>query len=66
MSQLRGAERSEVQLLRPCLDDYVAPEAPVRFIDAVGPSQDQRRADFEKWFEANMDDLLNDLILRKQ
>jgi transposase len=34
MSYLRGPDRSEVQLLPPCLDDYVADQAPVRFIDA--------------------------------
>ena len=34
MSYLRGADRSEAQLLPPCLDDYVAANAPARFIDA--------------------------------
>jgi transposase len=34
MSYLRGPNRSQVQLLPECLDDYVAPNAPVRFIDA--------------------------------
>ena len=34
MSYLRGPDRSQVQLLPPCLDDYVAPNAPARFIDA--------------------------------
>lgn len=34
MSFLRGPDRGEVQLLPPCLDDYVAPECPARFIDA--------------------------------
>jgi transposase len=34
MSYLRGPDRSEVQLLPPCLDDYVAPNAPARFIEA--------------------------------
>src|SRR2546425_8063387 len=34
MSYLRGPDRSEVQLLPPCLDDYVGPGAPARFIDA--------------------------------
>src|SRR5260370_4027081 len=34
MSYLRGPCRSEVQLLPPCLDGYVSPEAPARFIDA--------------------------------
>ena len=34
MSYLRGPSRSEVQLLPPCLDDYVRPDCPARFIDA--------------------------------
>ena len=34
MSYLQGADRSEVQLLPPCPDDYVAAHAPARFINA--------------------------------
>lgn len=34
MNYQRGRDRSEVQLLPPCLDDYVAANAPARFIDA--------------------------------
>jgi transposase len=34
MSYLRGLERSQVQLLPECLEDYVPPNAPVRFIEA--------------------------------
>jgi len=34
MSYLRGPDRSQVQLLPPCFEDYVKAEAPVRFIDA--------------------------------
>ena len=34
MSYLRGPDRSQTQLLPPCLDDYVAPNAPARFLDA--------------------------------
>jgi transposase len=34
MSFLRGTNRSQVQLLPPSIDDYVAPNAAVRFIDA--------------------------------
>lgn len=33
MSYLRGPDRSQVQLLPPCLDDYVKAESAVRFID---------------------------------
>jgi len=40
MSYHRGPERTEVQLLPPCLDDYVAPNAPARFIDAYVESLD--------------------------
>ncbi|WP_395735035.1 hypothetical protein [Prosthecobacter sp.] len=40
MSHLRGTDRSEVQMLPPCLDDYVAAEAAVRFIDAYAESLD--------------------------
>ena len=34
MSYLRGPDRSQVQLLPACVDDYVAPNAPARFLDA--------------------------------
>jgi transposase len=34
MSYLRGPDRLEVQLLPACLDDYVNPNCPARFIDA--------------------------------
>jgi transposase len=34
MSYLRGPDRNQVQLLPPCLDDYVPAHAPARFIDA--------------------------------
>ncbi len=34
MSYLRGPDRSEVQLLPACLDDYVAADAPARFLEA--------------------------------
>jgi len=40
MSYLRGPDRSEVQLLPPCLDDYVAANAPARFIDAYAEGLD--------------------------
>lgn len=33
MSYQRGPDRSEVHLFPPCMDDYVAPNSPVRFID---------------------------------
>jgi len=34
MSYLRGPDRSQVQLLPPCVEDYVPAEAPARFIEA--------------------------------
>ena len=34
MTHLRGPSRSELQLLPPCLDDFVPPNAPVRFVEA--------------------------------
>jgi len=34
MKYLCGSDRSQTQLLPPCLDDYVAPDAAVRFLDA--------------------------------
>ena len=34
MSYLRGPDRSQVQLLPPCFEDYIQPESPVRFLDA--------------------------------
>jgi transposase len=54
MSYLRGPDRSETQLLPPCLDDYVAPNCPARFIEAYvegldfagGGSSRGRRASF--------------------
>lgn len=40
MSYLRGPDRSEVQLPPPCLDDYVAANAPARFIEAYAEGLD--------------------------
>src|SRR6266436_4368634 len=34
MSDLRGPDRNQVQLLPPAVDDYVAAKAPARFIEA--------------------------------
>ena len=34
LSYLRGDDRSQSQLLPACLDDFVAPDAPARFLDA--------------------------------
>jgi transposase len=40
MSHIRGADRSEVLLFPPTLDDYVAQDNPVRFIEAFVESLD--------------------------
>jgi len=42
MSYLRGPDRNQTQLLPPCLDDYVGPEAPARFLDAYVEGLDLR------------------------
>lgn len=34
MSYRRGQDRSEIQLLPPCVDDYVGADAPARFLEA--------------------------------
>jgi transposase len=34
VSYHRGPDRNQVQLLPPCVEDYVAPNAPARFLDA--------------------------------
>ena len=40
MNYLRGPERWQVQLLPRCLEDYVCPESPARFIEAYGEGLD--------------------------
>jgi hypothetical protein len=40
MSYWRGSDRLEVPLLPACLDDYVAPDSPARFIDAYAENLD--------------------------
>lgn len=46
MSFLRGADRSQVQLLPPCIDDYVPTNAPARFIDAFVEKLDLKALGF--------------------
>lgn len=48
MSHLRGTDRSEVQMLPPCLDDYVPAEAAARFIDAYAESLDFKALGFAR------------------
>jgi transposase len=47
-SHLRGINRQEVQLLPPCIEDYVPAEAPVRFIDAYVEGLDLRGLGFAR------------------
>ncbi len=53
MSHLRGTDRGEVQMLPPCLDDYVAAEAAVRFIDAYADSLDFKKLGFARSIPKN-------------
>jgi len=46
MNYLRGPDRLEVQLLPACLDDYVGPECPARFIDAYVEGLDFQKLGF--------------------
>ena len=48
MNYIRGSERSEVLLLPEALEDYIAPENPVRFIDAFVGQLDLEKAGFGK------------------
>lgn len=46
MNHIAGSERSEVLLLPEALEDYIAPENPVRFIDAFVARLDLVQAGF--------------------
>ena len=48
MSHLRGTARGEVQMLPPCLDDYVPAECAARFIDAYAESLDFQALGFAR------------------
>jgi transposase len=48
MSYQRGPDRSQVQLLPPCLDDYVPANSPVRFIDAFVEGLDLKELGFQR------------------
>src|SRR5215471_8759652 len=48
MNYLRGPDRSQVQLLPPCLEDYVRPESPARFIDVYVESLDLGKLGFAR------------------
>ena len=44
MNYIRGSEREEMLLLPEALEDYIAPENPVRFIDAFVAQLDLQAA----------------------
>ncbi len=48
MSYQRGPDRSQVQLLPPCLDDYVCANSPVRFIEAFVEGLDLEQLGFQR------------------
>jgi len=53
MSYLRGPDRNQVQLLPPCIEDYVPANAPVRFIDAFVEGLDFQKLEFTHAQPAN-------------
>ena len=46
MNLLRGTDRGQAQLLPPCVEDYVGPDNPVRFLDAFVATLDLRALGF--------------------
>ena len=48
MNYIRGSEREEMLLLPEALEDYIAPENPVRFIDAFVSQLDLQAAGFAR------------------
>jgi transposase len=48
MNYRKGPDRSQTQLLPPCLEDYVAAEAPVRFIDAFVEGLELKELGFQR------------------
>lgn len=48
MSHQQGRSRDEIQLLPPCLDDYVVADSPVRFIDAFVEDLDFQALGFKR------------------
>lgn len=48
MNYRKGPDRSQTQLLPPCLEDYVAAEAPVRFIEAFVEGLDLKELGFQR------------------
>lgn len=48
MDYRKGPDRSQTQLLPPCLEDYIAAEAPVRFIEAFVEGLDLKELGFQR------------------
>jgi len=48
MNYRKGPDRSQTQLLPPCLEDYVAAEAPVRFIEAFVEGLELKELGFQR------------------
>ncbi len=48
MSYQQGLDRSQAQLLPPCLDDYVTADSPVRFIEAFVETLDLQELGFRR------------------
>ena len=48
MSYQRGPDRSQVQLLPPCLEDYVSANSPVRFLEAFVEGLDLKQLGFQR------------------
>lgn len=48
MGHISGSDRSQASLLPPCVDDYVAPEALVRIVDAFVASLDLAELGFAR------------------
>jgi len=57
MAHLTGHDRSQTLLLPESLDDYVAAENPVRFIEAFVDSLDLA-ANFQAWFRSYLTAIL--------
>ncbi len=52
MSYIEGADRGQVAFLPPCIDDYVAPEALVRVVDAFVTNLDLVDLGFDRAISA--------------
>src|SRR3954467_6294821 len=46
MNWIEGTDRSQIRLLPPCIEDYVGPDNPVRFLDAFVSQLDLRALGF--------------------